>query len=405
MFHPLKTTITYVHGTWAKNATWYDENSILRKTLEGAVKKPFLPDPFYWDGGNSLADRFNAAQRLAERLEQTVALHKGARHMVVSHSHGGNIAAKALEIAGLFGQVELICLSTPFLHINERLYTDSEKHVFLVSMCMFASVIVAGISYFILPGHVQHNPAMLCSTAVITLVALSKWVRAKSFAEENAMRIAADIPVSARMFILCASGDEALAGLGMCQALSWWLADNACALAKRSTDTTRKRLTESSFLVSMRKIVFRGFCAVITGFALLSGLEAILHIQTMIITWICLVTLLLSTLVLLAGFVMSAVDAMLPSVLLIVDLMELMIIAPLLLAVVACGRLLSTGAGVVNLLYRITADAVPAGSRTYTHFVPQSSAKMAHCATYEDPQALYALKKWIIDGVEHPKNE
>jgi hypothetical protein len=116
-----KCVVTLVHGTWAPNAPWTDGTSAfceeINKQLDGAVEF----HPFNWSGGNSHDDRLLAARSLASELRTRCADMPDAKHFVVAHSHGGNVALYALRDVELQrGMTGLICLATPFISIEAR---------------------------------------------------------------------------------------------------------------------------------------------------------------------------------------------------------------------------------------------------------------------------------------------
>ena len=107
--------VTLVHGTFAHNAHWVKARSVLRDML-----KLRIPDvefrPFSWSGCNSHSERQKAALELREQLAAQVAAYPKAKHSIVAHSHGGNVALYALADQGLQYHVRAVaCLNTPFL--------------------------------------------------------------------------------------------------------------------------------------------------------------------------------------------------------------------------------------------------------------------------------------------------
>ena len=114
--------ITLVHGTFAPHAPWCGARSFLRKELKEKLG-PALVDfyPFGWSGGNSHSARGDAAEALAKKLAQLHAAAPRARHFIVAHSHGGNIALAAVSrlpdpdiISGI------VNMGTPYLNARER---------------------------------------------------------------------------------------------------------------------------------------------------------------------------------------------------------------------------------------------------------------------------------------------
>jgi hypothetical protein len=121
--------VTLVHGTFARNAAWTQDGSALRTSFrdrlgDGSVRF----DCFLWSGFNTDRARQEAAAELRRILGQRLAEHPEARHYIVAHSHGGNVALHALHgfedqerIAGV------ICLASPFIHCAPRDVRKSVK--------------------------------------------------------------------------------------------------------------------------------------------------------------------------------------------------------------------------------------------------------------------------------------
>lgn len=113
--------ITLVHGTFARGAPWTGPDSALRRGWPAAPERPASFSVFEWSGGNSHRDRVAAADELADHLASLMNQHKAASHLVIAHSHGGNVALGALGQDKVKDKVEaLICLNTPFLHCMPR---------------------------------------------------------------------------------------------------------------------------------------------------------------------------------------------------------------------------------------------------------------------------------------------
>ena len=114
--------VTLVHGTFALDAPWTHADSALCRTLPGLIgddRVGFVR--FQWTGGNRMRDRDDAADELVPFLDALGATYPNARHVVVAHSHGGNVARRALARLTTPGSVELlVCLSTPFLTVQPR---------------------------------------------------------------------------------------------------------------------------------------------------------------------------------------------------------------------------------------------------------------------------------------------
>lgn len=122
--------ITLVHGTFARSAAWTMPNSNFCRALEANIRE-FCRDANYppqvnisrltWSRWNGLRARRNAAQKLREKLIEEVTEHPLARHFIIAHSHGGNIAMYALRDSELAKRIcGLACMATPFLRARLR---------------------------------------------------------------------------------------------------------------------------------------------------------------------------------------------------------------------------------------------------------------------------------------------
>jgi len=122
--------ITLVHGTWGRgffprsadpsSPRWFEENSPFRRELEAALAKDsveFQIQEFHWSGRNSVRARDVAARDLAQHIIESSQFKK---HLVIAHSHGGNVATRSLaHLIGSDASVEIVTLSTPFIKLYE----------------------------------------------------------------------------------------------------------------------------------------------------------------------------------------------------------------------------------------------------------------------------------------------
>ena len=126
--------VTLIHGTGARNAPWTSEGSNLRTRLEERLRpEPVIFNCFCWSGRNSVRARETAAADLRASLCKLIEEYPDARHSIIAHSHGGNIALRALD-----GKFELrkrvplvVTLATPFIVASVR---DTTKLRFAFSL-------------------------------------------------------------------------------------------------------------------------------------------------------------------------------------------------------------------------------------------------------------------------------
>jgi hypothetical protein len=101
---------------------WFEEGSpfLARLSAELGVILHKLT-PLLWSGANSIFVRDKTAHALAEHLAAEHAEHPQATQLVIAHSHGGNIALRALHhLDRAEGANPLVVtLATPFIEIHQ----------------------------------------------------------------------------------------------------------------------------------------------------------------------------------------------------------------------------------------------------------------------------------------------
>jgi hypothetical protein len=143
--HVTRHPIILVHGTWGRGfflksreegcedrpfetadasevTRWFKKGSQFRRTLDKGLESASLEysvRPFLWSGANSVFARDRAAAKLAEELK-THLQDQGATPVVIAHSHGGNVALRALSHMGDASRVAVVTLATPFLRVFAR---------------------------------------------------------------------------------------------------------------------------------------------------------------------------------------------------------------------------------------------------------------------------------------------
>jgi hypothetical protein len=154
--------IILVHGTWGRgfflksqdegsseNAPskgarrgarrWFEKGSEFREKLEEQLKSMSLEYsvyPFHWSGANSVFARDRAGTELADKLKAHLQ-DRSATPVIIAHSHGGNVALRALSHLGDANRVRVVTLATPFLRVFVR---DPPKLDPLVWILLWAAV-------------------------------------------------------------------------------------------------------------------------------------------------------------------------------------------------------------------------------------------------------------------------
>jgi pimeloyl-ACP methyl ester carboxylesterase len=170
--------VTIVHGTWARKASWTDESSSLCRGLRDAFPPSSVVfKPFHWSGRNSFSARKKATNGLVTHMKQLIQTWPNARHYIIAHSHGGNIALHALRDNEVNRKVTgIVCLATPFLHARPRdlgpygaqllFTTDLLLSIILASVILF-------IPFFLI--HIRPPPAWAFMILLVIVTAVLVW--------------------------------------------------------------------------------------------------------------------------------------------------------------------------------------------------------------------------------------
>jgi hypothetical protein len=159
-----------IHGTFAKNALWTSSESSLCKTLKEKLRGDLVIERFPWSGANRNLDRIEAGKKLAGVLWQNIERYPDAAHLVIAHSHGGNIALYALNDAHLQEKLTgIICMNTPFISVTRR---DAEQLFFgLKILSIIAAIVGVAMGFAILAGDsFTHNIKYIAAAAWVMVV-------------------------------------------------------------------------------------------------------------------------------------------------------------------------------------------------------------------------------------------
>jgi hypothetical protein len=240
---PFALRVTLVHGTWprgivpyfAKHPLWFEEGSAFRTQLMGSFSKNNIRceiDAFLWSGANSILDRANAALRLTEQLEDERRA-VGSRQMIIAHSHGGNVAVRAVsKIAttpdGKNQTPLIVTMATPFVelhsYLNPELYLKAMQGLVPgrtrgVTYGMFSVIIfgfiVAGLAAVTVStlGETPLSWLVIVGAFVAILYRHSRWKRGITRRKEIVQRLVAatrlDCDNVRKLLIVRAIDDEA----------------------------------------------------------------------------------------------------------------------------------------------------------------------------------------------------
>jgi hypothetical protein len=145
------TPVLLIHGTYAaldpKRIQWYEPDSDFCRALDGALAKLEVnarcwatmdrhSAPFKWSGENDWLSRHEAASRLHDLIRSF----NGHCH-IVAHSHGGNVALQAIQMAPSRFHGSLTLLGTPLILREER----QRRYAPLVYSLVASALVIAAL--------------------------------------------------------------------------------------------------------------------------------------------------------------------------------------------------------------------------------------------------------------------
>jgi hypothetical protein len=114
--------VLLVHGTWGRKSAWVvPERSSLVKALRSRLTTDIEYRKFPWSGVNQPRARLTAASQLTEVIQSEL-LTQNRTIFILAHSHGGNIADRAINSLSTEQrpQVCSVLMGTPFLIAGHR---------------------------------------------------------------------------------------------------------------------------------------------------------------------------------------------------------------------------------------------------------------------------------------------
>jgi hypothetical protein len=238
--------ITLVHGTWGRGffpshrrqnqrPLWFEEGSpfLTRLSIElGDI--PHKITPLLWSGANSIFERDKTAHILAQNVSDEHAEHPQATQLIVAHSHGGNIALRALhhlqkrDASRLCGADTtnplLVTLATPFVEVHPADFGRRPTYVrlaLLVAMWVVLIFILFFVFPSLLPDELRPDESVGIDAFMVTVAGAGLmgwwWIGRRALARRSQLAVLNDATrlgegVSAhaqRLLIIRAIDDEA----------------------------------------------------------------------------------------------------------------------------------------------------------------------------------------------------
>jgi hypothetical protein len=398
--------ITLVHGTWARKATWIKPNSMLVKTLRQRLGQDIKIFRLMWSGHNSPNARSVASERLKQKLALRLKDHPTARHYIICHSHGGNIALGAVAGNELENKIDgIVCLATPFLLARERDFGVNPAVILGSAIVVAVLLLTLGVSA-VWPSVWVSLSVWLFQVVMFVFAFLlaNLWLR---FAHKLRKELTpAQVSDPSRFLIIRSPADEASGALVLSQFLSWI--------------TVRMYLYFES--------LFQRFKAALTGFAerkwivtavvaaaLVAFVGSVIAISGPVdpASWLgaaaksgIVVSIIITGEALILLIPKYGVDWATASLRFVVSLMVWPMIFLLSVFLLPFGGRIA----LANVLLDVTAETTPVGSSWNVHLVlPESrdhpgdemhSVPLMHSIIYENPSVLKIVCDWIAKGRE-----
>ena len=212
--------LTLVHGTWGSTKGWVAAGSLMRRELERRLASAHQSGDdasvtfreFAWSGANTHADRMEAGARLAQVIRDGHAQHPEARHFVIAHSHGGNVALYATrDPSARHALSGIVTLGTPFLYVRSR---RVERHADIIAWLLLGALAMVPFLALDALGVPRIGLGWLIAAMALmwmTKPRLAPWLVEIAALEQAAIETAVQPPVveASKLAILCTSGDEA----------------------------------------------------------------------------------------------------------------------------------------------------------------------------------------------------
>ena len=411
--------LTLVHGTWGRgvfcpsgDAPWTSGSSELRTSLRDRLGSELVFRRFRWSGVNSHTARFQAAHRLRNYLRKGVKRWPKATHLVIAHSHGGNVVLSAIEASDLEEHIAgIACLGTPFISARPRDLGPNPLRIFSAALLVLVmsflwltdNVVLASWPNLARLGFVAVVGSLLMSVLLILVIA------ARKHSNKLCQELTPRLPKTDRLLIIRSPADEASGALAVFQFISQ-ITVRLFLLAQ--SWYSRVEVLVTSWTSHKRKVLVVGLGAFVLCYVFLIGYAEwskpeypTLLANAALVGGAISLLVFTGAIFLVLPFI-GAEGVTLPfrlvtSALLwpVIGVLSILLIAPF-----------GWQAAVANLFLDVTVDTTPVGSWEIHLVNPPTSEELGVPVpplmhkVYENPQALRKLGEWISERAEqHPE--
>jgi len=387
--------VTLVHGTFARRADWTTESSPLCRTIRKTMHEPVRFERFLWSGWNTVTSRSKAVERLISHLAALQARWPQARHFVVGHSHGGNIAFQAMRDKAVEARIAgVVCLSTPFLWASPRnLGPVGRIALWWFPVVMAFVCLVPAVELLPLALQSAAGPIALIIAVGVGFV-FSPW--ATKFAKTVAGALQYPDVQSRKILIVRSFGDEASAALGAAHMISW-IAELLWSSTSRFLGALLSTVESWRSALARRWRLLVPACVVLAALVIVSLATAERGSWLEVSGMLAAATLaVLIAILARGGYVAEFLGALLIAVL----------ASPSFLIMLALGIATGPELLVAALLFRVTPESTPPGGGWTVWQVPKDpwhtaqGAVLMHSTTYENEESLAIVSRWMIGHLD-----
>jgi len=369
--------VTLVHGTWAAKAAWTHCSSPLCTTLQGATTRTIQFERFLWSGANSIWARHKAVDKLTTHLHALIEKFPDAKHFVVGHSHGGNIAVHALRDPWLAQRIDgLICLSTPFLTVIRR-QVDGAMMLGII----FSPLLILAATF--------RNPYALVAGGAFCMALWYALNKLGPFILDATAYPSLD---PRRVLLMRTVADEASAAIGIAYFISRLMgaisaiAHGILMSGYQTVEQWRKSFVKRPILLTLSVIAAITFVIQNTPN---SAPSTEMHPVIQTTYALC---------VLYVGFVVAVVTTGGTMTLIVAPLLLAVMAVPFVMIAAVCGIAVGPELCIVGILFHISAESTPPGHWHVWQITPtqiEGDIYLLHSMSYNDPRALRTIRKWF----------
>ena len=224
-----------VHGTWPEGGWfshrfkkkshqpfWFEPGSTTWTQLAGDDNVIVSQAPS-WSGNNSFKDRSEGGEILRNYLENNFKSHKKSKHVIIAHSHGGNVALLALNGMSEFlrEQFVLITVGTPFFHIGLREIISPEVARSGLRQWPWIILSLTILKTFGFPTQTFFDYLLLTLCALVFVVIIDlihQYIATKKI--NPYLEELSNVKTPPNTLVLRTAGDEASSSVGMAEIMS-----------------------------------------------------------------------------------------------------------------------------------------------------------------------------------------